>query len=400
MTKFKYEGYDKNSVAKFGTLEAENLSDAYAALQFQGITVVNLETYKSGIANFFAEYFLRLQLGEKWKAVFFRELSVMLGVMNVHDAILSLKKSSAENSAQKIFTELSQSVENGETFSAALKRQEIFFGNDVIQTVEIAEASGKLQEVTAQIANRLERSYTTERKIRSALFYPLVVLIAAVIAAVIMIKYTLPVFETFYDEQGGELPLITLVLLRGGNFLTENLILILFFFVAVIFFAVIICREVEGVKLFFDKLKWQTKIFREIELRNLFGRLSFLLESGIILNDAVNMCSQSSGNLFVKNFLEEVKNSVERGNNFGVSLKKFAKNFSTLYLGLIVTGEDSGELTEMLKQCEKMADFEVEETLRGLPAKAEVYGTLAAGIIVAALVFSIVLPILNMTNLF
>ena len=400
MARFKYEGYDKNSVAKFGTLEAEDLSDAYAALQFQGITVVNLEAEKSSITNFLAENLLRLQLGEKWKAVFFCELSVMLGAMNVHDAILSLKKSSTEKVAQKIFDELFLSIEHGETFTTALRRQEIFFGSDVIQSIEIAEASGKLQEVTAQIATRLEQNYTTERKVRGALFYPAVVLIAAVIAALIMIKYTLPVFESFYTEQGGEMPLITLILLRGGNFLTGNLFLLIIFFVAVIFLAVIIYREIEGVKLFFDRLKWQTKIFREIELRNLFGRLNFLLESGITLNDAVKMCSQSSGNLFVKNFLDEVKNSVERGDNFGTALKKFVQNLSSLYLGLIVTGEESGELSEMLKQCESMADFEIEETLRELPAKAEVYGTLAAGVIVSALVFSIILPILNMTNLF
>jgi len=400
MAKFRYEGYDKNSVAKFGTLDAENLSDAYAALQFQGVTVVNLEVEKSSTLKFLSESFLRFQLGEKWKAVFFRELSVMLGVMNVHDAILSLKKSSTDTSAQKIFSELFQAVEHGETFSAALKRQEIFFGSDIIQSIEIAETSGKLQEVTAQIADRLEQNYSTERKVRGAMYYPAVVLIAALIAALIMVKYTLPVFETFYTEQGGELPLITLILLRGGNFLTDNLFLLLIFFVAVIFFAVIIYREVEGVKIFFDKLKWQIKIFREIELRNFFGRLSFLLESGIILNDALKMCSQSSGNLFVKNFLDDVKNSVERGENFGTALKKFVKNFSALYLGLIMTGEASGELSEMLKQCESMANFEIEETLRELPAKAEVYGTLAAGVIVGALVFSIVLPILNMTNLF
>ncbi len=398
--KFKYEGYDKNSVAKFGTLDAESLTDAYSALQFQGVTVVNLEAEKSSILKIFSEYFLRLQLGEKWKSVFFRELSVMLGVMNIHDAIQSLKKSAAEISAQKIFSELFNSIEGGETFSAALRRHEIIFGSDVIQSIEIAETSGNLQEITAQIADRLEQNYSTERKVRGAMYYPIVVLVAAVIAALIMIKYTLPVFESFYNDQGGELPLITLILLRGGNFLIENLPVIFILTLAAIFLAVIIYREVGEVKFFFGKLKWQIKIFREIELRNFFGRLSFLLESGITLNDAVKMCSLSSGNLFVKNFLGEVKNSVERGEKFGAALKKFVKNFSALYLGLIVTGEESGELTEMLKQCESMANFEIEETLRELPAKAEVYGTLAAGIIVGALVFSIILPILNMTNLF
>ena len=402
MQKFKYEGYDKNSVAKFGVLEAENLSDAYNALKFQGVTVVNIEAEKISTLNFLADYFLRLQLGGKWQAVFFRELGVMLGVMNVHDAIKSLKKNSTELSAQKIFSQLYDSLERGETFSAALKNYEVIFGSEIIQSVEIAESSGKLQEVTLQISERLERSYSTERKVRSAMFYPATVLIAAFLAAVIMIKFTLPVFESFYKDQGGELPLITEILLRGGNFVTENFLLLGICFVGIFFSGIVIYREVEGVKFFFDKLKWQIKIYREIELRNFFGRLNFLLESGIILNDALKLCSMSGGNLFVKKFLTEAEHLVARGENLGEVLKKnlSQKNFPALYLGLIITGEESGELSAMLRQCESMADFEIEEILRELPAKAEVYGTVSAGIIVAALVFSIILPILNMSTLF
>ena len=71
----------------------------------------------------------------------------------------------------------------------------------------------------------------------------------------------------------------------------------------------------------------------------------------------------------------------------------------SLYVGLIVTGEAGGELVNMLRQCESMADFEVEEILRTLPAKAEIIGTLIAGLIVATLVFAVILPILDTTNL-
>ena len=400
MRKFKYEGYDKNSEPKNGILEAENLSDAYNALKFQGVTVVNIEIEKTSSLKFFADYFFGLNLSGKQKAFFFRELGVMLGVMNVHDALQSLKKISAENSTKIIFEKLFDSVERGESFSSALKQFERIFGSDTIQSVEISEVGGKLQEAVLQIAERFERNYAIERKVRGALFYPAAVFAAAVIAAIIMIKYTLPVFESFYKDQGGELPLITEILLRGGNFATENFFLLAILFFGIIFFGVAIYREVDGVKFFFDNLKWKIKIFREIELRNFFGRLNFLLESGVILNDAIKMCSESSGNLFVKKFLFELKISVERGEKFGDGLKKVLKDFPELYLGLISAGEESGEISEMLKQCEKTSDFEIEEILRELPAKAEIYGTVTAGIIVAALVFSAVLPILNMTTLF
>ena len=398
--KFKYEGYDKNSIMRIGTVDAENLSDAYSVLQMQGVTVVNLTLEKISLKKFFSDMWTKMKLGGRWQSNFFRDLSVMLGVMNLHGALQTLSRSAGEKFAEKILREMAAAVEGGENFKTALQQYEIIFSGETIQAVEVGEAGGKLQEVTAQIAERLERSYATQRKVSSAMYYPVVVLIAAIIAAVVMVNVTLPVFEDFYKVQGGELPLITSLLLLGGKFFAENFFMILIFSLAAIFFMIIIYHEVDAIKFFIGGVKWQIKIFREIEFRNLFGRLSFLLESGITLNEAIKLCALSSGNLYVKKFLGEVQNSIERGENLGRALKKFVKKFSALYLGLIITGEESGELSEMLKQCESMADFEIEETLRELPAKAEVYGTLLAGLIVGALVFSVVLPILSMTDLF
>lgn len=400
MEKFNYEGYDKNSVRQVGELEAENYAEAYQALNFQGVTVIKLSPNKPSLVNLLQEYFLKWRLGEKWRSIFFREVSVMLSVMNLHDALETLLRTETNAHSKKLLREISASVEVGENLTAALKRREIIFGSDVIQAVEVGEVGGNLQAVTAQLADRLERNYITRRKVGGAMYYPVVVLTAALIAAVVMANVTLPVFEDFYKEQGGELPLITTILFTGGKFFAEHFFLAMILFAAVIFLPVAIYHKVEEVRFFIGKAKWQLKIFRETELRNLFGRLNFLLESGITLNEALKLCVQSSGNLYVKKFLSDIQISIESGEKFSAIIGKHIKNLSPLYLGLIVTGEESGELSEMLSRCETMADFEIEEILRELPAKAEVYGTLIAGIIVGALVFAIVLPILNMTTLF
>ena len=155
--------------------------------------------------------------------------------------------------------------------------------------------------------------------------------------------------------------------------------------------------KVDAVKFFVDELKLKTKLLREVELRNFFGRLSFLLESGVTLDEALRLCAASTKNISVKKILTEIKLAVERGESFSALVGK--KNFPPLYVGLLVTGEAGGELVTMLRQCESMADFEVEEILRSLPAKAEIFGTLLAGLIVATLVFAVMLPILDMTNL-
>ena len=400
MKKFRYKGYDEESNTQSGTLEAENYSAAYEALQFQGLTVVSLTSEQTSFFKLVADFFTKIKLGGRWTSVFFRELSVMLEVMTLNDALKTLVQATGDKTEKKILSEVNSSIEDGESFGAALRKHEIIFDGDAIQSVEIGEASGKLQEVTSRLAEQLERSYTTSRKVRAAMYYPLTVFFVAIIAAVVMINLTLPVFESFYSSQGGELPLITAFLLTGGRFLTEHLFFVAIIFFAAIIFFVIIYREISAVKFFLDRLKIEMKVFREIELRNLFSRLSFLLESGVTLDAAIKLSAASSGNLYVRQILSDMQFSVERGEKLGVVFRKLSKNFSQLYLGLIVTGEESGRLVEMLRQCESMADFEIEEILRTLPAKAEIYGTLTAGIIVGALVFSIVLPILNMTNLF
>lgn len=397
MKKFKYKGYDAQAFEQVGTLEAENYAEAYAALNYQGVKVVKLEQTQQSFLKSLENIYLRWKLGGQWRSVFFRELSVMLGVMTLHDSLKTLAGAAKNHPSEKILNDLVAAVGDGQNFSLALERYEEIFGGDAIQSVEIGEASGNLQDVTARLASQLERNYSTEKKVRGAMYYPLFVLLAAFIAAVILINVTLPVFENFFVEQGGELPLITLILLHGGKFLSEHLILIVFALALSGIALATAYERVQSLRFLADKLKLKSKLLREVEFRNFFSRLSFLLESGVTLDEAIKLCAVATKNLFMQKKLTEIKFLVERGGSLGDLVAK--EKFPPLYVGLIVTGEAGGELVNMLRQCESMADFEVEEILRSLPAKAEIFGTLIAGLIVAALVFAVILPILDVTNL-
>ena len=397
MKKFKYRGYTSDAVEQRGTLEAENYSEAYAALVYQGVTVVNLEPTATNFLQAAENFWLKFKIGGQWTSVFFRELSVMLGAMTLYEALKTLSTAAAGHPSEKILSTLAAAVADGQSFSAALARYEGIFGNDAIQSVEIGEASGNLQDVTARLATQLERSYATTKKVRGAMYYPAFVLLAAFVAAVVLVNVTLPVFENFFEQRGGELPLVTIIFLHGGKFLSEHLLLTITALITCGIFFVTLCEKSEAVKFFLDKLKLRTKLLREVELRNFFGRLSFLLDSGVTIDEALKLCAAATKNLFAKKILSEMKFSVERGENFGAQVSE--KKFPPLYVGLIVTGEAGGQLVDMLRQCESMADFEVEEILRGLPAKAEIFGTLLAGLIVATMVFAVMLPILDTTNL-
>ncbi|MBR6712909.1 MAG: type II secretion system F family protein [Selenomonadaceae bacterium] len=395
--KFKYKGYDATATEQSGTLEADNYAEAYAALSYQGVKVVKLEQTQANFLQEAENFYLKLKLGGQWRAVFFRELSVMLGVMTLHDSLRTLAGAAKNHPSEKILNDLVAAVGEGQNFYDALGRYESIFGGDEIQSVEIGETSGNLQDVTARLANQLERNYSTQKKVRGAMYYPVFVLMAAFVAAVVLINVTLPVFENFFAQQGGELPLITLILLHGGKFLAAHWLLIVVALTVCVAACVWIIQRVEGVRFLLDRLKLKFRLLREVELRNFFGRLGFLLESGVTLDEAIKLCAAASNNLVVRKVLTEIKFSVERGGSFAALVAK--EKFPPLYVGLIVTGEAGGELVNMLRQCESMADFEVEEILRTLPAKAEIFGTLIAGLIVATLVFAVMLPILDTTNL-
>ena len=397
MKKFKFRGYDAAAVERRGTLEAESYSEAYAALSYQGVTVVNLEQSEANFSRVAENFWLKFKLGGQWRPVFFRELSVMIGVMTLHESLRTLADAAVDTTSKKILSELVAAVEDGETFSAALRRREPVFGGDAIQSVEIGEASGNLQDVTARLASQLERNWATEKKVRSAMYYPVFVILAAIVATVVLINVTLPVFESFFAQQGGDLPFVTKIFLSGGKFLSQHWALTLAAISLTCAGVTAVFVKVEAVKFFVDELKLKTKLLREVELRNFFGRLSFLLESGVTLDKAIQLCASATKNLSAKKVLSDMKFAVERGESFGKLVGQ--KNFPPLYVGLLVTGEAGGELVTMLRQCESMADFEVEEILRSLPAKAEIVGTLLAGLIVATLAFAVILPILDTTNL-
>ncbi len=164
MKKFKYKGYDAQAVEQVGTLEAENYKEAYAALGYQGIKVIKLEQTQASLAKSLANFHLKMKLGGQWKSVFFRELSVILGVMTLHDSLKTLAGAAKNHPSEKILNDLVTAVGEGQNFSTALERYEIIFGGDAIQSVEIGEASGNLQDVTSRLAAQLERNYSTEKK--------------------------------------------------------------------------------------------------------------------------------------------------------------------------------------------------------------------------------------------
>lgn len=362
-------------------------------LQTQGLIAVEIKEVEKSLIDKFAERLEKFKVGEKWTALFFRQLSATLDVMNLKDALELFLFSTKDKTQKQIIKSMLTDIELGQTLAEAMEKHRLIFSDNVIQMFVIAQRSGRMQEMAEKLAEQLEKSYKARQKLRSALYYPTFVFVISMISITILVNIVLPTFASFFKSQGTSLPLLTQIFLSVGLFLSDNMLLIILSTVLLISACIWTYEKSPSIQLFSDryllKIPFVGKLISQREWMNSFASLSFLLESGVQIDEALHMVARATSNSYLQSIWLSIKYEVERGGKIKSDV------FPMEYQGLITTGEASGTLPEMLRRCEKLSEFEVEELSSQIPVKAEIFGTLFVGIIVALIVFSVILPVLS-----
>ncbi|MBR2180162.1 MAG: type II secretion system F family protein [Selenomonadaceae bacterium] len=391
--KYRYGAYDRSKNFQEGELNAENEREAYIILQNQGLIAVDLKESETKLSEKIVEHLEKFKVGEKWVSLFFRQLSTTLDVMNLKDALNLFLLSTKDKSQQQIIKSMLEEIELGKTLAEAMEKHKSVFSYNVIQMILIAQRSGRMQEISEKLADRLEKNYKSRKKLQSALYYPLFVLIVAAISMTIIINVVLPTFATFFESQGTSLPLLTQIFMSTAIFISDNIMIIIMSVILIVIGCLWIYKNFSLIRLFIDrcilKMPFVGRLISQREWMNDFGSLSFLLESGVQIDESIDMVARSTSNHYIRASWIDIKHEVERGGQI------HSKIFPPEYQGLITTGETSGTLPDMLRRCEMMSEFEVEELSSQIPIKAEIFGTLFVGLIVALIVFSVILPVLS-----
>ena len=391
--KYHYNAYDHAKNFQEGELNAENEREAYVILQNQGLIAVDLKESETRLSDKIADRLEKFSVGEKWIHLFFRQLATTLDVMNLKDALNLFLLSTKDKAQKQIIQSILKDIELGKSLSEAMEKHKSIFSYNVIQMMLIAQRSGRMQEISEKLAERLEKNYKARKKLQSALYYPLFVLVVSIISMGIIINVVLPTFAGFFESQGTPLPLLTQLFMSTSVFISENIALIITLAVVIIFCCFWIYKNSSATSLLIDryilKIPFIGRLISQREWMNAFGSLSFLLESGVQIDEAIAMTARSSSNQYIRANWLGIKQEVEHGGQIHSEI------FPPEYQGLITTGEASGTLPDMLRRCEKMSEFEVEELSSQIPVKAEIFGTLFVGIIVALIVFSVILPVLS-----
>jgi type IV pilus assembly protein PilC len=397
MANYAWKGRNRAGLVKEGVLVADNKEIALASLRRQNIVVTGIRERGKEVS------FTKIgrKVPAKTLAVFTRQFSVMIDAgLPLVQCIEILANQQEHKTFQKILLQIRQDVEAGSTLADAMRRHPKAFDPLFVNMVAAGEAGGILDTILQRLSVYIEKAVKLKSQVRSAMIYPVaVIVIAAIVVAVILLK-VIPTFAALFMSLGAELPLPTRIVIMASNFLARYFI---FFVIGVglliyglrRYYATHSGRRViDGLLLKFPILG---PVFRKVAVARFCRTLATLISSGVPILESLDITARTAGNAIVEDAIYETRRSVEGGKTIVEPLK--ATNiFPNMVTQMIGVGEQTGALDAMLN---KIADFyedEVDAAVAGLVKLLEPILIFILGLVIGGIVIAMYLPMFTLIN--
>ncbi len=385
-----------------GKVKANDKTQAAKALSDRGYgTIYKLEeTGGSGLA-------LEINIGKKAPklkeiATWVRQLSIMINAgVSLIDSLSLIGKESENKMLKEASLEVEESIKSGNSFNEALiENEDNIFPPMMINMIKAAEVSGNLDEVLKEIADTLEGDARLKAKIKSAMTYPVAVLIMTGIIVVILLTFVVPIFQQMFDSLGGELPLPTQILVGLSQFLKFGAIPIV---AAVIGFRVWWKknRQEQWIRDSWEPLLLKVPVFGMLLKKVAIGRftrnLSRLLASGVSLMEALAITRDTAGNIVVENALDDVLDHIRQGGGIAEEMRRHPI-FPAMVVQMVATGEETGKIDEMLEKISDVYEDEVNTTTDSLTSLMEPILIAFLGTVVGGIIIALYMPIFSIID--
>jgi type IV pilus assembly protein PilC len=399
MPYFNYTIRDANGQTRSGKVEAPNAEELKKRLQSEGLQVLEV-TEDRKAPRVPAGGYGRVKLTDL--AIFARQFSTMLDAGVSLIRCLDVLQAQTNNARlRKILMDLSARVESGESLSRSMARHPKAFSQLIIGLIRAGEVGGVLEESLQRIAGFLEKDVELRRKIRSALTYPVIVLLAAVGIVIFLVSWLVPQFASLFKELGiKEMPAPTQFLIDLSALFTERWYVVIIAVVAILIAYKLFVSTRVGRRVA-DRVKLRIPVFGPLHHKIVMARFSrtmgTLLASGVPILQAMETVAGVVGNSVVSDAVIESRARIREGEKIADPLQR-SKMFPPMVVHMVSVGEESGSLDHMLN---KIADFyenEVEMTIASLTAAIEPVMIVLLGFIVGFIVISMFLPMIEVIS--
>lgn len=400
--KFNYQARDKKGKTQSGVIEASSREAALQLLAGHNLFVTLLEAAEA--RPFFEKniaFFERVSLRDVM--MFSRQLSVMfVSRVPLVEALQTLASQTKSRSFKEKIFQLSEEVEGGTPFSAALEKYPKIFSAFYINMVKSGEASGTLSSVLEYLADHMEREYHLVSKIRSALVYPAFIVFLAFSVLALLMFFVIPNLTKVLEETGQELPAITQFVLVLASLFRAFWWVFLFLLGGAAFFLFRWKATPEGTRFFSEsylKVPLLGSFLRMIYLSRFAENLSTLISGGLPIVQALDITGKIVGNTVYHGIVEEAKVEVQKGNQISTVLQKYPKEFPPVFTQMVFVGEKSGTLDKTLGNIVSFYQKEVERSVEAFLSIIEPALIVVLGLVVGGLLASVLLPLYQMGSL-
>jgi type IV pilus assembly protein PilC len=291
-------------------------------------------------------------------------------------------------------------VETGSSLSEGLAKHKKIFSQLFINMVRAGESSGMLDEILDRLAAYLEKTSSLQKKVQSALVYPMVVSSMAFLITFVLIWKVVPVFKTIFEGFGANLPTPTMVLINLSDAIQRYFFLIIAGLGGAIFFINRFISTPKGRKMVDGtllKMPIFGILFRKVAISKFARTLSTLIKSGVPILTALEIVAKTSGNTVVEEAIENVRSNVREGESIAEPLTR-SKIFPPMVTRMVSVGEQSGELEKMLSKIADFYDEQVDAAVSALTSMIEPLIIAFLGIVIGTIVICMFLPIFKITS--
>ncbi|MCQ8105082.1 type II secretion system F family protein [Methylomonas sp. SURF-2] len=403
MPLFTYKARNADGKLIGGSLEAETTKMVAQNLIGRGLTPISIAaaTRQDGSLQQFLHWRAVQQLGINDLILFSRQMySLTKAGVPMARAINSLAESCRNIAMKQALFGISRKLESGQQLSQAMSQYREIFPVLLISIVNVGETTGGLEQAFQQISHYLEREKETQSRIKSALRYPSMVLVAISVAMVIVNIYVIPAFKGVFDKMGAQLPWQTRLLMSISDFSVSYWPTMLG---GLLVLALLIGKYLETAD---GRRQWHKALLKipvvgsilERATMERFSRsFAMILDAGVPLIQGISIVAQAVGNDFIGSRLHKMQVGIERGD----SISRMARSiglFPPLVIQMILVGEESGNIAEMLREVADFYEGEIDVELKNLSSAIEPFLIVVIGIMVLGLALGIFLPMWDLST--
>lgn len=393
---YQYQARTTEGKLTTGKLESENERDALSELKQIGLFVFEIKRMNPFL---YKDIYLGSPIKNKDFVIFLRQFSTLIDAgISLVEATEILSEQSNSKALTSALEEVKERIEEGEPLSVALGYYPKLFPELLVSMINAGEVSGRLDEILDRMASYYEKQYQLKQKVVTALTYPAVIGVLAVLITIFLMAFLVPVFADMFISFDQELPAYTQLVLNMSE-LVGSIWWLLALFIIGLIIVVRTLNKQEKFAFIFDNFKLKLPLFgvfiQKAALARMTQTLSSLLNSSVPILEAVTITEKVVENRVIKKVLRESHQSLEDGESLAEPMKEHWV-FPKLITQMIAVGEATGSMDEMLKKVAQFYEEELEEAADKLKALIEPVMIIFLAIVVGAIVLAIVVPMFSL----